>query len=121
MYIDPGTLNKKIQIISRSDGETYDYEGHLIEADNLIRECWARVSAISGTELVKAGTEFADAKKRFLVRWTPTEINTSMVVLYNGYFYNITYVNTYRDNHDYQEIWVDWKGQEVGPSYRPPR
>lgn len=120
MYVDPGELNKKIKIISKSDGETYDDEGHLIEDIQVVRECWARVSSISGTELIKAGTEFADAKKRFLVRWTPTEINTSMYLLYMGELHNIQYVNRYRDNKDYMEIWTDWKGQEADENWIEP-
>ena len=113
MYIDPGELSKKIQIISKSTGECYDDEGHLIEKETVVRECWARVSSISGTELIKAGAEFADTKKRFLVRWTPTEINASMYVLHGNLYHNITYVNPYRENKDYLEIWTDWKGREA--------
>lgn len=113
MYIDPGDLNKKIQIVSKSSGEEYDDEGHLIERETIVRECWARLSSISGTELLKAGSEFADAKKRFLVRWTPVDINTSMYVRYKGADHGITYVNPYKDNKDYIEIWTDWKGREA--------
>ena len=80
------------------------------------------ISIISGmgTIYVKAGTEFADAKKRFLVRWTPTEINTSMYLLYMGELHNIQYVNRYRDNKDYMEIWTDWKGQEADENWIEP-
>lgn len=113
MYIDPGELNKKIRIISKSDGESYDAKGRPIQSETVIRECWARMSSISGTELIKANSEFADAKKRFLVRYTPTEINTSMYVRYKGKDHGIQYVNPYRDNNDYLEIWTDWKEQEA--------
>lgn len=113
MYIDPGDLKKKILIVCKSTGEEYDDEGHLIEREKVIRDCWARLSSISGTELIKAQSDFADAKKRFLVRYTPVEINTSMSVKYAGKYHQITYVNPYRENKDFLEIWTDWKGREA--------
>ena len=113
MYVDPGDLNKKIQIIQKSDGETYDDEGHLVENEVLVRDCWAKVSNTSGTEMLKAGTEFADAKKRFLIRYTATEITTAMVVRYKGLDHNILYINPYGDNKEYLELWTDLKEQVV--------
>lgn len=113
MYVDPGELNKYIQIVSKSDGEEYDEKGRPIVSERIVRSCWARVSSISGTELIKANSEFADAKKRFLVRYVPVEINTSMCVRYKGHDHNIQYVNPYKDNKDYLEIWTDWKEQEA--------
>ena len=106
LFCIPGDLRKKIQIVRRSDGETYDDEGFPVESETIVRTCWARVSGTSGTELIKAGQELADAKKRFLVRWTDTEINESMYVLYNGEYYNIVLVNTYADDGRYTEIWT---------------
>lgn len=113
MYVDPGDLNKKIQIIKKSDGETYDDEGHLVENEVLVRDCWAKVSNTSGTEMLKAGTEFADAKKRFLIRYTATEITAAMVVRYKGLDHNILYINPYGDNKEYLELWTDLKEQVV--------
>lgn len=109
MYVDPGDLNKKIQIIRIFDGEDYDDEGHPIVSEEIVRECWAKVSNTSGTELVRAGSELADAKKRFLVRYTPVEINPAMVVRYAGIDHNIQYINPYGDNREYMEIWTDTK------------
>ena len=101
MYVDPGDLNKKIQIIQKSDGETYDDEGHLVENEVVIRTCWAKVSNTSGTELLKAGTELSQAKKRFLVRYTDTEITAAMVVRYKEIDHDILYVNPYGDSKEY--------------------
>lgn len=109
MQVNPGSLNKQIQILSILDGETYDDEGIPIHDEKLIRTCWARVTSVSGTELIKAGQELTDAKKRFLVRWTPTEINESHVVRYQGRNHNIVRVNTYSDDKAYVEIWTDDK------------
>ena len=112
MYVDPGELNKQIQIVRKSDGE-YDDEGHLVPSETVVRTCWAKVSNTSGTELRKSGTEFADAKKRFLVRYTSTEITTAMVVRYKGLDHNILYVNPYGDNKEYLELWTDLKEQVI--------
>ena len=68
MYVDPGDLNKRIQIVSLSDGETYDDEGHKVKDEIIVRTCWAKVSNTSGTELITADAELSDEKKRFLIR-----------------------------------------------------
>jgi SPP1 family predicted phage head-tail adaptor len=112
MYIDPGELNKKIEIIRQYTGEDYDDEGHRVKVTMHIRSCWARVSATSGTELIKSGTELSDKKKRFLVRASSIEIKTGMTVVYRGKNYDITYVNTYHDDGDWTEIWAELREQE---------
>ena len=107
MYVDPGDLNKRIEIIRKMTGRSYDDQGHPITQEKVVRSCWAKVTSTSGTELIKAGWELADAKKRFLVRWTPVEINASMVVRYAGEDHDIVYVNPYSDDKNYMEIWTD--------------
>ena len=107
MYVNPGELNKKIQIIRKSDGETYDDEGLLFENEEIIRECWAKVTNTSGTELIKAGSEIVKAKKRFLIRWTDTEITAAMIVRYAGEDHEIQYINPYGDSREYMEIWTE--------------
>ena len=107
MYVDPGDLNKRIEIYRITSGEAYDRKGKPIREETLIRSCWAKVTSTSGTELIRAGWELADARKRFLVRWTPTEINASMVVRYAGEDHDIVYVNPYSDDRNYMEIWTD--------------
>lgn len=109
MYVDPGDLNKRIQIYRITDGETYDRRGKPVRERTLIRSCWAKVSSTSGTELIKAGQELTDAKKRFLIRWTSTEVTEAMVVSYDGEDHDIVRVNGYGDNKDYLEIWTDHK------------
>ena len=107
MYVDPGELNKRIQIIRKYNGEEYNDEGHPVVSEEIIRSCWAKVTNTTGTELVRAGSEFAEAKKRFLVRYSPKEINASMFVRYNGADHDILYVNPFGDSKEYQEIWTD--------------
>lgn len=109
MIVNPGGLNKRIQIISTTTGEDYDEEGIPIQRERVVRTCWAKVSSVSGTELVKAGIELADHRKRFLVRYTGAEINESHVVRYQGRNLDIVRVNTYSDDKRYTEIWTDEK------------
>ena len=100
-------LNKRIQIIKQVSGGVDD-EGFETEAvEELVWECWAKVSETSGTDLIKAGAEFSDTKKRFLIRYTPVTINTDMIIRYGGENYDIVLVNTYGDNHEYTEVWTE--------------
>lgn len=105
MYINPGELNKRIEIYLIREDETNE-NGFPIRTETLVRRCAARLSDTSGAELRKSGSEFSDAKRRFLVRWTPTEINTDMIVRYAGKDYDIEYVNPYGDGREYVEIWT---------------
>lgn len=107
MNVNPGELNKKIQIIKKE--ETQNENGFLVATDRVVRACYAKYSNTSGTEIIKAGTEFSSAKMRFLVRYSPIEIDTDMFVKYSGKDYNIEYINPYGDSHEYLEIWTSLK------------
>ena len=106
MNINPGELNKKIQIIQKTDGGI-NPNGYPIEGEKIIRECWAKFSNISGTEIVKANSEFSSAKTRFLVRHSKASIDTDMIIRYAGKDYGIVYINTYGDGKEYMEIWAE--------------
>ena len=100
-------LNKRIKFMKLEAGGR-DEEGFETEGTEvLIRECWAKVSQTSGTELIKAGAEFSEEKKRFLVRYTSVPIDTDMFIRYAGADYDIILVNTYGDNHEYTEVWTE--------------
>lgn len=107
MNVNPGELNKKIQIIKKE--ETQNENGFPVVVDRVVRTCYAKYSNTSGTEIMKAGTEFSSAKMRFLVRYSPAEIDTDMFVRYAGKDYNIEYVNPYGDSRKYLEIWTSLK------------
>ena len=107
MYVNPGELNKKIQIINMVSPGVNSNGFPLPVEEKVILACWAKVTSTSGTEIVKANSEFAQAKKRFLIRFTETEINTDMVIRYREKDYNIRYINTYGDSKEYIEIWTD--------------
>ena len=102
-------LNKRIQFLTPGSGGIDD-EGFETDAtETVVWECWAQVSETSGTELVKAGAEFSEQKKRFLIRYTSVPLNTDMVLRYAGEDYDIVLINTYGDNHQYTEIWAQKK------------
>lgn len=105
MRIDPAELNKRISIYI-ADETGADKDGFPVIDKTLIRKCWAKVSNTSGTELVKANANFAETKKRFLVRHNSQKpIDTDMIVLYKGDFYDIKYINNYDEKDKYDEIW----------------
>lgn len=107
MYINPGELNKKIQIIRKVSGGKNSNGFSLPETEGIIRTCFAKVTNTSGSEIVKANSEFSEAKKRFLIRYSSKEINTDMVVRYHGEDHDIKYINPYGDDKEYLEIWTE--------------
>ena len=107
MQVNPGELNKKIQIILRTSGGQDDDGFDTSETETVIRKCRAQVRNISGKELIAGGRELTEAKKRFLVRYTKTKITTQMIIQYAGDEYDIQYANLWQENKDYIEIWAE--------------
>ena len=107
MQVNTGELDKKIQIVQLI--KTEDADGFDTVAEKVVRSCCAKVSNTSGTEMIKANAEFAEVKKRFLVRASSTEIDTDMAVKYHGKLYGIVYNNNYADDNEYLEIWTEMK------------
>lgn len=103
MKVNPGEMNKQIEIVSNSEVE--DEYGYESEQTVVVRKCWAKFSRISGTETVKSGADMQDVKARFLVRYSKTKIDRKMQIRYNGDVYEIEYVNSYNDDKEYTEIW----------------
>lgn len=104
MNVNPGELDKKIQIIRKK--EEIDENGFPVLTERVVRSCFARYTVTSGNEIIKAGTEFSKAKARFLVRYSPIQVDTDMIVRYAGRDYNIEYINPYGDSREYMEIWA---------------
>lgn len=112
MNIDPGELDKKIKIV-RMDEADVDDDGFPIKKSKVIRTCYAKFTNQSGSEIAKLGTEFSEAKARFLVRYSKKELATDMEIHYNGDRYDIKYINPYGDSREYIEIWCQCK-ERVG-------
>jgi SPP1 family predicted phage head-tail adaptor len=109
MNVNIGELNKRIKIVSVESGEK-DEDGFPInQIEKTIYECWAKVTQTSGTELIKANAEFTDVSTRFLIRYTPKEINEDMQILFQGKYYDIVYINNYEFSNEFIEILTEKK------------
>lgn len=103
MNVNPGELNKKIQIV-RIEKKNFK-GGFALEKENeVIRDTWAKVTRVSATEVMKAEREINVTRCRFLIRYSPVEITHSMFILYAGTYYQIEYANNYGDSNEYIEI-----------------
>lgn len=112
MNVNPGELNKRIQIFRRAPA--LDKDGYEPVTEELFHQCAAKFSRTSGTELVKAQADFGEVKCRFLIRHTKKPIHRRMFVRYAGEDYEIVYVNDYEDRHEYTELWCERSTREDG-------
>ena len=103
MRVNPGTLNKRIdivQVVRKQDDDGYWTE----PTDELIHHCWAQFSRTSGKEARQSDADYSETNVRFLIRWTSKELSRKMIVRYAGARYEIQYLNDYGDRHEYIEI-----------------
>ena len=103
MYVNPGELNKRIEIITISGK---DSDGFRTGKPDIIMTRWAKYSRkTSEKETAGAGVAaVTSSTTRFLIRYTDTVIDTNMKVRYNGRYYDIQDVNDIQDRHEYIEI-----------------
>lgn len=111
MLVNPGRLDKKITIKRKAALPTHhlevDSEGFPVSVSEItVRSCWAQVTRTSGTEIIRADSQFSQEQTRFLVRWSAKKIDTDCWIEYGGTRYDIRFVNDYGDAHEYQEIWA---------------
>ena len=102
MQINPGIFNKKIEIIEIT--ETKDSDGFPIKSETVILKTLAHVTNVSGTEIMRANSDFSEVKTRFLIRTPKSEITKDMVIRFAGKTYNIIYINDYSYDKKYTEI-----------------
>lgn len=100
MLINPGELDRKITIYT--DDEF-----------TVIRKPWAKVTHISGRELIKEGIETSEATTRFLVRYSKKEVKVGMKILYKNHWYDITYINNYKESNEYLELLTVSRGWDT--------
>jgi len=103
MYVNPGELNKRIEIITIGEK---DSDGFRTGKPNVITKPWAKYSRkTSEKESGGAGAaSVTSSTVRFLIRYTSISLNTNMKVRYNGRYYDIQDVNDVQDRHEYIEI-----------------
>ena len=102
MQINPGIFNKRIEIIEIT--ETKDSDGFPIKSETVILKTLAHVTNVSGTEIMRANSDFSEVKTRFLIRTPKSEITKDMVIRFAGKTYNIIYINDYSYDKKYTEI-----------------
>lgn len=105
MHVNAGELNRHIKILRKSYPIT---NGTQTVTETDLRDCWAKVTQQSGTNLAKANAmapqDIQSATTRFLVRWSNKDIGRLDTVRYAGLDYDIQYINDYNAGHQYQEI-----------------
>ncbi len=101
MYINPGSLNKQIDIISLVNEQ--DENGIYQTQEVTYASVWSAVSQKSANETFKANADYHTDEKRFLIRFLDG-IDYKMFIKYENNLYNIIYLNDYLDCHDYIEI-----------------
>ena len=106
MYVNPGELKHKIQIIETTAEKNPN--GYDILVESTFYECYAKVANVSGTEIIKSGAEFTDVKTRFLIRFK-AGLNEDMFILFKNKRFNITYMNNYGYSDEYIEIFAEKK------------
>jgi SPP1 family predicted phage head-tail adaptor len=105
MNVNPGELDKKIEIYTKSPDAF-----HAV-TETPYYSCAAKFSRTSGTEVIKSGASLADVSVRFLIRHPVTKtIDRTMLVKYRGAKYEIVFVNDYEDAHEYDEIFAKLVG-----------
>ena len=109
MNVNPGRLNKRIQIVRLVKNGTNENGFPLPPTEVVVRRPWAKVTHRSGSEIISANSEFSESKQRFLIRYADAEIGTDCFVRYDGKDYDIEYMNDYNDGHEYVEIWTSLK------------
>lgn len=103
MNVNPGELNKRIQIIRQKGAP--DASGFLQnKTDTVVHKAWSKVTRTTIKEVMSQGSEINITKCRFLIRYTARNIARGMFVLYRGVYYQIEYVNNYGDSNEYLEI-----------------
>jgi SPP1 family predicted phage head-tail adaptor len=102
MQINPGNLNKKIQIIQLI--LVKDSDGFEIKTEESLLETWAQISNKSGKEVYDSDSDFSVVQTRFLIRTSKLVIDKDYLIKFKGKNYEIIYVNDYNFDGIYTEI-----------------
>lgn len=106
--MNPGNLNKRIEIYKINGTEQNDY-GEILKGKTTIHTCWASVKNKNGKEQFQGNTPFAKTVTSFLIRYTKKTIDTTMEIEFNGDIYNIVYI----DNYNFRNQWLEITAEKV--------
>jgi len=107
--MNPGDLDKRITFQRRVT--TTNENGFEIETLADFKTVWAKVSNLHGREYFEAAAVQAENTVKFTIRYLEG-IDTSMKILFQGRYYNITSI----DNIKYKNRFIEIKAQEVDKS-----
>ena len=110
IYVNAGKLNRRIQILSVK--KERDDNGYYTPQETLVHGCWANVTILSGSEMVKQGADYGELKGKFIIRWTTKDIDRKMFVRYDGKDFEIQYINKDDAPGRYLAVWAVWRSQE---------
>lgn len=103
MIINPGEFNKRIEFYER-DG-ALDAAGYRSGSKLVYKfSAWASFRRESGKEIIANGGDYEKISVRFVIRTPKTKLSRHMQIKYAGEFYEIEYLNDYRDRGELTEI-----------------
>jgi head-tail adaptor len=102
MQINPGNLNKKIQIIRYI--LVKDSDGFEIKTEEILLDTRAQVSNKSGKNLMSENSDFSSTQTRFLIRTPKLAIDKDYLIKFRNETYDIVYINDYNFDGIYTEI-----------------
>ena len=112
-------LRQRICIFDRVVGKD-DAGFDEAERAEIIRECWAKFSRLSGSATIRDGADFSVVRGRFLVRASSALTDwqdRNLHVRYRGQDWKVLLVNEYGDRHEWTEITCE---QAVRPASQSP-
>ena len=99
--MNPGKLNKKIQIMER--GRIPDGGGGYEDALVLIKNTWANVRPASGREKWEAQQAQSEISHKVTIRYTDL-IDHSHIIVFNGREFDIQYIINVNEANRFLEI-----------------
>lgn len=103
--INSGDLKHYIAIMQDIPGGGYDEDGYPVQPKTeVIRTPKAKITNLSGTTVVKNGTEWENVTTQFIIRYSKQEITTDMYIMYKEHRYDIKYAKNIREENKFIEI-----------------
>lgn len=101
MNINPGELNKRIDVCKQAEKDKYGFRSG---EPTVIMSRWAKVSKKNGKETEGAGTDTNESTVQFLIRFSKVSIDTNMLIRYNNKLYEIQDIDDIQERHEYLRI-----------------
>lgn len=102
MQINPGIFDKRIKIVKYE--LIKDEDGFNSKKEVKVLKAWAKVTNMSGTEIMRSSSDFAEVKTRFLIRTPKINLDKDMEIIFQNKNYEIVYINDYSYDKKYAEI-----------------